>query len=90
MAANTIDKTTKITLGLWMTILGALCGGVVYITALNSNIIQLVETTKEVRKAIDRNTEQLVHDGKALAVLETLVTTIERRVDLLEKGNKKN
>lgn len=82
--AITIDKTTKVNLGILLTLLTSLGGGAVYLTRLNGHVIQVVTTLHEVRKILDNNTAKLDRDGRTLAVLETLVGTIERRVTMLE------
>lgn len=86
--ANTIDKTTKVNLGILGTLLVSAVGGAAYLTTLNSNVVAVVEGQDELKHAIDRNTEQLMNDGKALAVLDTLVKTIDRRVGELERTAK--
>ena len=52
---------------------------------MSSNVVMATRELKEMRKSIDRVEIQLQDDGKALAVLETLLGTIDRRVGELER-----
>lgn len=80
-----LDRTTKVNLGILATLLTSAVGGAAYLTKLNANVEAVVLGQSALTRAIDRNTEQLAHDSRALAVLETLVQTIDRRVGALEK-----
>lgn len=87
--ATTLDRTTKVNLGILGTLLGSAVGGAVYLTTLNSNVVQVSERMVDVKQAIDRNTAQLAHDGRTLAVLESIVKTLVPRVERLEKKDEK-
>ena len=84
MASPTIDSNTRVNIGILGTILSCGIGGAVYLTTLNANVIEVSERMVDVKKAIDRNTEQLAVEGRALAVLETLVQTMNHRLTVLE------
>lgn len=81
-----IDERTavRINLGILASIITALVGGSVYLNNLNGNVRQLSEAMGAVKSAIDRNTAQQVADGKALAILQTLVTAQDERLRNLE------
>ena len=81
-----IDERTavRINLGILATLVTAVVGGTVYLNNLNLNVRQLSETMSAVKSAIDRNTAQQVADGKALAILQTLVTAQDERLRNLE------
>jgi len=81
-----LDKASTVNLGILGTLLVSAIGGATYLTTLNSNVVALGDGMVEVKKAIDRNTAQLVVDGRALAVLETVVGTLDRRLGDLEKA----
>ncbi len=81
------DKAVvRINLGILFTLLGCLIGGTVYLSNLNGNVRELAETMTGVKLAIDRNTAQQVSDGKALAVLQTMVTANDMRLRAIEAG----
>lgn len=81
-----IDERTavRINLGILASLITALVGGSVYLNNLNGNVRQLSEAMVAVKAAIDRNTAQQVADGKALAILQTLVTAQDERLRNLE------
>ena len=81
-----IDERTavRINLGILASLITALVGGSVYLNNLNGNMRQLSEAMGAVKSAIDRNTAQQVADGKALAILQTLVTAQDERLRNLE------
>ena len=81
-----IDERTavRINLGILASLITALVGGPVYLNNLNGNVRQLSEAMGAVKSAIDRNTAQQVADGKALAILQTLVTAQDERLRNLE------
>ena len=81
-----IDERTavRINLGILATLVTAVVGGTVYLNNLNLNVRQLSEAMGAVKSAIDRNTAQQVADGKALAILQTLVTAQDERLRNLE------
>jgi len=81
-----IDERTavRINLGILASLITALVGGSVYLNNLNGNVRQLSEAMGAVKSAIDRNTAQQVADGKALAILQTLVTAQDERLRNLE------
>ena len=81
-----IDERTavRINLGILASLITALVGGSVYLNNLNGNVRQLFEAMGAVKSAIDRNTAQQVADGKALAILQTLVTAQDERLRNLE------
>ena len=76
--------TVRINLGILASLITALVGGSVYLNNLNGNVRQLSEAMGAVKSAIDRNTAQQVADGKALAILQTLVTAQDERLRNLE------
>jgi Tfp pilus assembly protein PilO len=82
---TTIDQATKVNLGILGTLLVSVIGATIYLSTLQVNVAHISSTLSEVKSAIDRTNLQLSMDGKTLAVLETLVQSIERRVDALEK-----
>lgn len=82
-----VDK--KISLGILWTMLVALIGGVTYMANLNNNLLVATETLKGVRIAIDRNTAQIITADRTTAVLETVVSGMERRLLEVEKELKR-
>lgn len=86
MAPFTFDDkaVVRINLGILFTLITCLVGGTVYLSNLNSNVRELAETMTSVKQAIDRNTAQQVSDGKALAILQTMVTANDMRLRVLE------
>jgi hypothetical protein len=79
----TIDR--KISLGILWSMLASFVGGVTYMANLNSNLIAATETLKEVKIAIERNTSQIVKSDRTVAVLETVVSNLDRRLTEIEK-----
>lgn len=86
MAPFTFDDkaVVRINLGILFTLITCLVGGTVYLSNLNSNVREFAETMTSVKQAIDRNTAQQVSDGKALAILQTMVTANDMRLRVLE------
>jgi len=82
----TLDRTTKVNVGILVTLLASTGGGAAYLTTMNTNVLGVTKSLGEVKQAIDRITVQLQHDGKSLAVLQALVQTLDRRVADLEKS----
>jgi Tfp pilus assembly protein PilO len=82
---NTIDQATKVNLGILGTLLVSVIGATVYLSTLQVNVAHISSTLSEVKSAIDRTNLQMSLEGKSLAVLQALVQSIERRVELLEK-----
>lgn len=83
--ATTIDQATKVNIGILGTMIVSVIGATIYLSTLQVNVAHISTTLGEVKDAINRTNLQLTIDGKSLAVLETLVQSIERRVSLLEK-----
>ena len=81
----TLSPETRINLGLLMVLLVSGVGGVAYLSNLNSNVVNLVDTVSGVRIAIDKNTAQIVLDGQERAVQRTLLLGLERRIEALER-----
>lgn len=84
----TIDQATKVNIGILGTLLASVVGGTVYLSTLHTSVSHISTTLTEVKSAIDRTNQQMAADGRSLAVLETFVQSIERRVIELEKGGK--
>lgn len=82
---TTIDQATKVNLGILGTMIVSVIGATLYLSTLQVNVAHISSTLGEVKDAINRTNMQLAVDGKSLAVLETLVQAIQRRVELLEK-----
>jgi len=83
----TVDK--KISLGILWTMLVSVLGAVAYMANLNSNLLLATETLKEVKQAIERNTSQIVKSDRSLAVLDSIIIGIERRLTVVEAALKK-
>lgn len=90
-AQSTIDKTTKVTAGILIWLIGATAGAVMYLEALRNDFSDLNSEMTGMRKqmvsleqAVNRNTSQSVLDGKVLAVLQTIVQGLESRITKLE------
>lgn len=81
-----IDERTvvRINLGILATLVVGVFGGAVYLNSLFTSVANLSDTMDSVKQAIDRNTAQQVADGKALAILQTMVTAQDARLRLLE------
>jgi len=79
-----IDLNTGVTISILASLLVSVAGGAAYMTALQASVISLGETMKDVRISVDRLADQAIRDGRAHAVLETLVVGIEKRVTILE------
>ncbi len=84
--ADTIDKTTKVNLGILGTLIAMTALGAYRLSDLSSQVQTLGDNMKEVRRALDRNTAQINNDGKSVVILQTQVTALERRVRELERG----
>lgn len=82
---TTIDQATKVNLGILGTLLVSVIGATIYLSTLQVNVAHISSTLSEVKSAIDRTNLQMSLEGKSLAVLQALVQSIERRVELLEK-----
>lgn len=86
-AWNIDEKSVvRINLGILGTLVTCLVGGTVYLQTLNSNVRELAEAMSSVKQAIDRNTAQQVQDGKALVILQTMVTNNDSRLRALESN----
>lgn len=83
--ANSIDQATKVNLGILGTLLASAVGGAVYLSTLHSSVEHVSQTLTEVKQAIDKTNAQLSVDSKALAVLQALTDSLERRLAILEK-----
>jgi len=84
----TIDKATRVNLGILLTLIGASGGGAVYLTNLNANVLAVTQKLDKVEQAIDRTNSIIARDGKVLAVLESTVGSLLRRVEALENATK--
>jgi uncharacterized membrane protein YebE (DUF533 family) len=84
----TIDDkaVVRINLGILGTLLIGCVGGTAYLNTLNSNVRELSDTMSAVKQAIDRNTAQQVQDGRALAILQTMVSANDSRLRALESA----
>ena len=82
--AGSIDKTTKVNLGILGSLVVVAAYGSFYLSSLNTSVQSMDASLKEVKRALDRNTGQIIHDGKALVVLQTQFQGLERRVHALE------
>lgn len=81
----TIDQATKVNIGILGTLLASAIGGSVYLSTLHSSVEHVSRTLTELKQSIDKTNAQLASDSKALAVLQALVETAERRLSELEK-----
>lgn len=87
MTVITVDR--KVSLGLLWTMLASFACGVAYMANLNSNLLVATDTLREVKTAIEKNTAQIVKGDRTIAVLETLVTSMDRRLAQLEDATKR-
>lgn len=92
MAATTIDRTSKVTLGILITLLGTFVGGAVYATNLKNSVDTMVEGMselkaefKEARIALERNTTQIAIGEATLGMLQVQMESLSSRVTALEK-----
>lgn len=100
--ATTVDKRTRIDLGILISLLsigsGLLVGGVAaifFFGALKSDVAGIGKGLVKVEDAIKENTRQLQHDGKTLAVLQQVVASqaaliagLETRLSKLEQKSR--
>lgn len=86
---TTVDKKTfRVNLSILLAVLifGVSAGG--WARDAKGAIDNVAAETKSMREALGRVEKQLQAEGKALAVLETLVGTLDRRVGDLERSAK--
>lgn len=88
----TIDKSTKVRLGLLLPVLVFLGGVMWQVDSISDGLskqtmsVQAVNgSLKGVKQSIDRIMNELVRNGKALVRTETRLDSIERRMQELEK-----
>ena len=86
-----ITKETKVSVGVlialiavFLTLLGFIVASIGAFSELNANVKVLGPKLDAVEQAVDRNTQQLASDGRAMAVLQTLVTTQTEKLKALE------
>jgi len=90
MKDETIDKATfRVNLGILTTLVAVSAAGVFYLSALRYDVQSMSSGLTEVRDSVDRLRDQFSKDSRALAVLETLVRALERRVEVMEKLEKR-
>lgn len=82
---QTIDKATfKVNLGILATLIAGATGSSFYLSTLNGDVKAIISGQAELKRAIEKNTDQLSSGQRSIAVLEMMVKTIERRVGVLE------
>ncbi len=84
--SDTIDKTTKVNLGILGTLIAMAWLGATKLSDLSSEVKGLRVDVKEVKQALDRNSTQIANDGKSSAVMGSRLNDIERRVLELERS----
>ena len=77
--SNTITPTTKVNAAILFAMLGAVAGGAMFISKLDTNVETLIAVNEKMVQAIDRNTAQLAKNATALAVHEARLDAIEKR-----------
>lgn len=89
----TSQSVLRVNMGLAVALIVAIMGAGGYVWRLDGRIAEAKTSIDvgnanlvEVRKAIDRSTEQLIANSRAVAILETVVSGLDRRVDSLEKA----
>jgi hypothetical protein len=88
MASNgTIDRTTKVNLGILFTMLASVAAGAFWAANVNSNVVQLVKSVDDLKTAVERNSSLISSKSEAIAVLTKMVEILDRRVTDLEKRN---
>ncbi len=81
----TLDRTSRVTLGLVASVLAVVAGGVWHFSTMRTDISQMNRSLVDVKKALDRNTAQLQRDSRTLAILETLMKSYGERLRKLEE-----
>ena len=76
---STITPTTKVNVVILIAMLGAVGGGAMFISKLDTNVETLIAVNEKMVKAIDRNTAQLAQNATALAVHEARLNAIEKK-----------
>ena len=87
MPAITIDK--KISLSILWTMIGSMVVGVAYLTTANNSLRLVVTTLTEVKTAVESNTQQIIKSDRAMAIHDTLITMMDRRIASLEEALKR-
>lgn len=78
---QTLNSQTKVTIGFLGSFLAVALGGAAYLASLKTSVDGMVATLLEVREAIDRNTQQIVKDGRQLSEMRAEVRAIQSRLD---------
>lgn len=81
----TIDKTTKLNLGITATLIVMTATGAFFLSDLSSSFGSIDSSLREVKQALDRNTQQIISQSKAQAVSDVRVMALERRILELER-----
>jgi len=82
---STLSKNTKINLALTAVLVTAAGSGAYFISSLVSRVEGVGEALQDVKVALDRNTAQLAHDGRALAVMQTQIDQLKDEIRTLRQ-----
>ena len=82
---TTIDKATKLNLGMTVALLAMTATGAFFLSNLQGSLGSMEGSLREVKQALDRNTQQIVGGSRDRAVIDSRVIALERRVLELER-----
>ena len=79
-----ISKETTVTLGVIATFLGTSIAAVVYLSSMKSSVDSMATNLIDFKRSLDRNTAQIVSDGREVSSLRSTVEALRERIRLLE------
>lgn len=85
MPQATIDKASKVSVGILGSLIVGIVGGTVYLSTLNTNVIHVGQTLQDVRDAVNENTKTLITHGQASVRWDERLEALSQRVSRLEQ-----
>lgn len=83
--ATTIDKATKVNLGILGTLVVSAVGGGIYLGTLRTEFGEVKASIGRMERSIDKIAAQAQVDGRDLAMVRARLDALELRIQALEK-----
>ena len=84
MPPATIDKATKFSISILITLISACTGGAFYLAGIRGEFVEFRKSMDRMERTMDKLATQSQADGRDLSTLRAKVDAIDARVRLLE------
>jgi hypothetical protein len=82
---GTIDRTTKVNMGILIVLLGTVLSGGMWASRMSTNVENMADGQRDIRDSVEGLRTDFAKSDRAIAILTTMVQGIQRQVDGVSK-----